>query len=93
MLNINSSSLSLRASLLIIMSLIVLPLLFASVFVFYLLNRTVIADYQDVATRHREQVNPLHNVQVAMLLAELPFEEYLATGNPENLLLYRSLLS
>tara|TARA_R110001599_G_C12264508_1_gene660726 strand:+ start:3967 stop:5151 length:1185 start_codon:yes stop_codon:yes gene_type:complete len=52
----------------------------------------VISAYQDVAERQRNQIDPTHRLQIAMLQAEVYLEGYLATGKPENLLFYRSKL-
>ena len=92
MLSASRSRLSLRVSLLISMSLAVLPLLLSAFLGYHLLNRTVIADYQDVAGRQRNQINPAQDLQLTMLQAEIPLEEYLATGRPEDLRAYRSML-
>jgi diguanylate cyclase (GGDEF)-like protein len=85
-------ALSLRASLLISMLLTILPLVLSIVFGYYLLSHTVIADYQDVSRRQREQIEPLHHLQIAILQADVPLDEYLVTARPESLLFYRSLL-
>ena len=92
MLETSRSSMSLRTSLLISMLLTLLPLLLSAVLGYYVLNHTVIADYRDIASRHRMQIDPLRRLQVAMLQAEHPFVEYLATGKQENLRLYRTMI-
>lgn len=83
---------SLRTSLLIIMLLTLLPLLLSAVLGYYVLNQTVIADYRDIASRQRKQIDPLRRLQVALLQAEHPFVEYLATGKLQDLRLYRAMI-
>ncbi len=92
MIRTRRSAMSLRMGLLITTSFTVLPLLLSAVLGYFLLNHTVMADYRDVVDRQHNQVEPLRRLQVALLEAERPLMEYLATGKQDNLLLHRVLL-
>ncbi len=80
MLDIKWSSLSLRQSLAICMALVLLPLLTAAGLGYFVLHRTVVGDYQDVARREHELLLPIRNLQLLMLQVEVPLEEYLVDG-------------
>ncbi|HTQ36695.1 MAG TPA: diguanylate cyclase [Steroidobacteraceae bacterium] len=91
MLEIRWSSLSLRQSLALCMALTLLPLLLAAGLGYFILHRTVVGDYQDVARRQHDLLLPVRNLQLLMLQVEMPLEEYLASGSQERIGDYRAM--
>ena len=91
MITTSGHSLSVRASLIASMALMLFPLLLSAIGGYLILNQTVIADYQDIAYREHNQLVPLHNLQINILQSETRLEEYVITGNAEKLRDYRFL--
>jgi len=71
------------------MALTVLPLLISAVVVHAWLHGEAIAAFADVATRSREELEPLHRQQIALWEAAIPLEEYVASANPRQIATYR----
>ena len=91
MLEVRWSSLSLRQSLTLCMALTLLPLLLAAGLGYFILHRTVVRDYQEVARREHELLLPVRNLQLLMLQVEMPLEEYLVSGSPDRIRDYRTM--
>ena len=67
------------------MALAVLPLALSAVVGYIMLDRGVIAAFQDVAARQREQINPTQRLQLMLWEAAVPLNLYLDAGDPEEL--------
>lgn len=91
MIKASWSFLSLRASLTAVLLMTALPLLVSALLSYHLFRNHVIADYQDVLERLRNQSVPTQNLQLAMLQIEIPLEEYLLTAAPGKLRDFRYL--
>jgi diguanylate cyclase (GGDEF)-like protein len=69
----------------------ILPLLASSAGVYIVLSRGVVADFQDVAARQRDQVVPLQHLQVELWEASTTFERYLESRDAPEVRQYRAL--
>lgn len=85
MLDIKWSSFSLRHSLVLSMVLTLLPLLVSAGLGYFILHKTVVGDYQDVAHRQHDLLLPIRRMQLLMLRMEIPLEEYLISGSEAKL--------
>jgi diguanylate cyclase (GGDEF)-like protein len=89
LLDVRWSSLSLRQSLTLCMAITLLPLLLAAALGYFILHRTVVGDYQDVARRQHDLLLPIRQLQLQILQVEIPLEEYLLSGSGAQLERFR----
>ena len=72
-------------------ALAILPLLLSAALGIYLLDRGVIAAFDDVASRQRDQIGPNQNLRVLLWEAAAPIELYLDDGDPAEAAKYRDI--
>ena len=73
------------------MTLTVLPLIVSGLVVGVWLHGRVVGAFDDVASRGRYELRPLHQQQVAMWEAAVPVEEFLSSHDPGQPAAYREL--
>jgi diguanylate cyclase (GGDEF)-like protein len=91
MLEVRWSRLSLRQSLALCMVVTLVPLLLAAGLGYFVLHRTVVRDYRDVARRQHELLLPIRRLQLQILQLEIPLEEHLASGADAPLARFRGM--
>ena len=67
-----------------------LPLLLSAAIGYVLLDRGVIAEFKDVATRQRDQIDPNQDLRIVLWEATAPIELYLDDGDPAEVAEYRA---
>jgi diguanylate cyclase (GGDEF)-like protein len=90
MLLVKWSERSLRSWVAIGMALAVLPIAVSAVVDHLLLERGVIATFQDVAARYRDQIGPTQSLQLALWEAAVPVDEYLDAHEARDVAAYRA---
>lgn len=73
------------------MALATLPLAASAVIGFVILQRGIVADFQEVAKRQREQMYPLQRLQLDLWEATDPVLRYMSDRDPADLASYRHL--
>lgn len=82
---------SLRAWIALGMVTAVLPLATAAVAGYLILSRGVLASFQDVAARQRDQIDPTQQLRLALVEAATPLDAFVDEGDPRQPLTYRTL--
>jgi diguanylate cyclase (GGDEF)-like protein len=82
---------SLRLWVFVGMALTAVPLLISAVVGYAILSRGVIADFQDVAARQRDQIIPVQQLRLGLWEATDPILLYLDDGDPAHAKAYRAL--
>lgn len=72
-------------------ALAILPLLLSAGIGIFLLDRGVIAAFDDVAARQRDQISPNQDLRVLLWEAAAPVELYLDDGDPAEVAKYRDI--
>jgi diguanylate cyclase (GGDEF)-like protein len=90
MLFVKWSERSLRSWVAIGMALALLPIAVSAVVDHLLLERGVIATFQDVAARYRDQIGPTQSLQLALWEAAVPVDEYLDAHEARDVAAYRA---
>ena len=72
------------------MVLAIFPLALSAVVGYVILDRGVIAAFQDVAARQRDQINPTQRLQLMLWEAAVPLNLYLDAGDPQELGAFRA---
>lgn len=73
---------SLRSWVALGMAIAVLPLAASAVGGYVMLNRGVIASFQDVAARQRDQIDPTQRLRLLIWDAVPPLDEFVDEGDP-----------
>jgi diguanylate cyclase (GGDEF)-like protein len=82
---------SLRSWVALGMAIAVLPLAASAVAGYVMLNRGVIASFQDVAARQRDQIDPTQRLRLLIWDAVPPLDEFMDEGDPRQPREYRAL--
>ena len=82
---------SLRFWIAVAMTLAVLPLVISAVAGYLVFDRLVIASFQDVATRQREQIDPTQRLRLLLWDTLVPIDEYVDQGDARRGEPYRDL--
>lgn len=90
MLHTIGKTASLRTWIAFGMALAVLPLAAAGGAGYLIIRRGVLADFQDVAARDRQQVDPTQELRLRLLDAEAPLDDFMDQGDPRDPLEYRA---
>lgn len=81
---------SLRAWVAFGMAVSILPLAASAVGGYLILKRGVIGPFQDVATRHRDQIDPLQRLRFLLWEAVPPLDQFMDEGDPRRAREYRA---
>ena len=73
------------------MALTLLPLLLAAGLGYFVLHRSVVGDFADVTQLQKQLLQPVKDLQLSMLQAEEPLDEYLEFGGEDRMDSYRAL--
>jgi diguanylate cyclase (GGDEF)-like protein len=80
---------SLRSWIALGMTITVLPLATAAVVGYLMLNRGIIASFQDITTRQRDQIDPTQRLRLLLLDAATPLDDFMDEGDPLQPAAYR----
>lgn len=82
---------SLRSWIALGMAIAVLPLAASALAGYLMLSRGVVASFQDVAARQRDQIDPTQRLRLLLLDAATPLDDFMDEGNPRQPPAYRAL--
>jgi hypothetical protein len=82
---------SLRSWIALGMAVAVLPLATSAFFGYSLLSRGVLASFQDIAARQREQIDPTQRLRLLIVGASAPLDDFMDEGDPRDPLRYRGV--
>ncbi|HEX3927510.1 MAG TPA: diguanylate cyclase [Gemmatimonadales bacterium] len=81
---------SLRSWIAVAMGVAVLPLAASGIAGYFYLSHGLVASFQDVARRQRDEIDPLQRLRLSLVDAETPLDDYVDEGDPRDIAVYRT---